>query len=383
MRGSVIKRGGRWSVVIDAGRDDEGRRIRKWHSGYRTRKDAERARIELLGRVDQGTYVVPSRTTLKGFLVDEWLPAKRATVKQTTHASYSMHVDKHIVPRIGQVPLTQLTPGQLNALYAELQSSGRRAGSGALSPTTVRRIHATIHKALADAVRWGRLARNPADQSDPPKAAQPEMAVWTRAQLRSFLTSARDDRLYAAWLLMATTGMRRGEVLGLRWSDVDFDAGALSIRQIRTVANYVVITTTPKTDRGTRTIAVDPVTSAGLRGYRALQSKERLAAGPAYAAQRDGLVFTNKDGSPIHPERLTASFRQAARSAGMPPIRLHDVRHSYVTALLAEGVPLKVVSQRVGHSSPVVTMTIYQHVTAGDDRSAADTGARVILGDTL
>ena len=138
MKGTVIKRGTSWSVVIDLGRDETGRRVRKWHSGYRTKKDAERARIELLSRLDQGTYVPPSKMSIGAFLVQEWLPAKRATMKETTFASYEMHVTKHIVPRIGGVPLLSVSAGHLNAFYADLLANGRRNGAGGLSPATVR-----------------------------------------------------------------------------------------------------------------------------------------------------------------------------------------------------------------------------------------------------
>jgi integrase len=379
MRGTVLKRGNTWSVVLDVGRGTDGRRIRKWHSGFRTKREAERARVELLSRLDHGAYVSPSKVTVAQFLVDEWLPAKQATVKETTHASYEMHVVKHIVPRLGGLPLLTLGPPQLNALYADLLADGRRNGTGGLSPTSVRRIHATLHKALSDAVRWGRLPRNPADQSDPPRPATREMSIWSPAQLKSFLESVRSDRLFAAWLLAATTGMRRGEVLGLRWSDVDLDAGTVTVRQIRTVARYEVLTLTPKTDRAQRSIAVDPATVAALRAHRVAQFEERLALGDAYN-ESGGLVFTHEDGAPIHPERFTGWFRQLCGRSGLPPIRLHDVRHSYVTALLASGIPLKVVSQRVGHASPLVTMTIYQHVLPGDDRAAAAAGTRAILG---
>ena len=199
-------------------------------------------------------------------------------------------------------------------------------------------------------------------------------------QLRTFIDSVRADRLFAAWLLATTTGMRRGELLGLRWRDVDLDAETASIRQIRTIARYEVLTLTPKTDKGSRTIALDPQTVVVLRSYRVAQMEERLLLGPGYRDSGD-LVFTREDGSLIHPERFSASFRQHCARSGLPVIRLHDVRHSYVTALLSEGVPLKVVSQRVGHASPMVTMTIYQHVLPGDDRVAAAIGARAILGD--
>lgn len=207
------------------------------------------------------------------------------------------------------------------------------------------------------------------------------MSVWTPEQLCTFLDSVRTDRLFAAWLMAAMTGMRRGELLRLKWSDLDLEAGTVSVRQIRTVARYRVVTFTPKTEKGRRTIALDPHTVAALRSYRVAQKEERILLGPDYA-NCDDLVFTKPNGSAIHAERFSAWFTQRCRKSGLPRVRLHDVRHSYVTALLADGVPLKVVSQRVGHASPMVTMTIYQHVLPGDDRAAAALGARAILGDT-
>jgi integrase len=380
MNGSVIKRGTSWSVVLDLGRDGTGKRLRKWHSGYRSRKEAEHARVELLSTLAKGTYVAPSKVTLGSYLTDHWLPAKRSTVKTTTLASYQQHVDKHIVPRIGGIQLVNLGAAQLNALYAELLEAGKRDGSGGLSPTTVRRIHSTLHKALADGVRWGLIARNPADSADPPRAAKTEMAILEPAQLRGFIDAVREDRLFAAWVLAATTGMRRGEILGLRWVDLDSNAKLLHVRQIRTVVNYQAVTLTPKTDKGARTISLDPQTVAALRAHRVRQMEERLMCGATYEDEVD-YVFRREDGSPIHPERLSSWFKQHCARAGLPPVRFHDIRHSYVTALLKQGVPLKVVSERVGHASPMVTLAIYQHVLPGDDRAAAELGAQVILGD--
>lgn len=382
MKGTVIKRGESWSVVLDLGRDAAGRRQRKWHSGFRTKRDAEQARIRLLGDIDKGTYSAPNKISLSSFLVDEWLPAKKATLKPTTLASYDMHVRCHLIPRLGSLKLSEITPPKLNLFYAELLTDGRRNGKGGLSHTTVHLIHATVHKALSDAVRWGRIARNPADQADPPRPKSPEMTIWTPAQLRKFLSNVYEDRLYALWLLAATTGMRRGELLGLRWRDVDLDSTSIHVRQAITVARYEIVTGTPKTDTGARAIAIDSGTADALRSHATTQMKERELLGGEPVGP-DSLVFTLPDGKPIHPEQLSRWFARQARSSGLPPIRLHDVRHSYVSALLAGGVPVKVVSQRVGHSSPMVTLSIYQHVLPSDDRNAASTGARFIFGDEV
>jgi integrase len=184
------------------------------------------------------------------------------------------------------------------------------------------------------------------------------MQVWSPEQLRVFLDHVRDDRLYAAWLLLATTGMRRGEVAGLRWVDVDLDAGRVSPRRPRVVVNHEVLVSEPKTAKGRRSIALDPATVAALRDHRRWQLEERLAVGPRW--EDSGLVFTWPDGRPLHPERFSRWFEQHARAAGLPKIRLHDVRHSYANI--------------------AITMDTYSHVLPGLDEQAAGTVAQLILG---
>ena len=201
--------------------------------------------------------------------------------------------------------------------------------------------------------------------------------MWSPAQLRAFLDHVRGDRLDAAWLLAARTGMRRGGILGLRWSDLDLDApggGAASANSGGLPGAGVGA----KDGQGAPLAALDPVTVAALRAHRARQAEDKLAVGGRYRASE--LVFTRPDGTAVHPERFSDWFRQRVRAAGLPRIRLHDVRHSYATAALAVGVPAKVVSERLGHANIAITMDTYSHVLPGLDEQAAGQVARVILG---
>ncbi|MGH8985359.1 MAG: tyrosine-type recombinase/integrase [Acidimicrobiia bacterium] len=380
MRGSVIKRGDSWSVVIDAGRGADGKRIRKWHSGFATRKEAERARTEILSRVDRGTYVEPSRQVLGEFLVQEWLPAIQARIRPSTWDSYARNLRLHVVPALGSERLQSITPARLNRFYAELLEEGRKNGPGGLAPKTVRYVHGILRKALADAVRWNRVQRNAADLADPPKvsAAGREMQTWNAEELRTFLEHIAAERLYAAFLLAATAGMRRGELLGLRWRDVDLDAARLSVRQSIVSVAYDVKLSPPKTPRSRRSIALDQRTVAALRAWRKVQLEDRMLLGDDY--ESSGLVFTREDGRFVHPDRLTQLFDKYVESSGLRRIRLHDLRHTHATLALAAGVHPKVVSERLGHATVAFTLDVYSHSVPALQEEAADRVAALVFG---
>ncbi|MFN2557989.1 MAG: site-specific integrase [Nitriliruptorales bacterium] len=217
------------------------------------------------------------------------------------------------------------------------------------------------------------MIRNVAEHANPPKVARPEVNTWTAVQVRRFLAHVEDSRWYPMWLLYFTTGMRRGEVLGLRWDDVDLDAGKVAIRHVLTRVDGKTISTEPKTSKGRRTIALDAASVAALRGWRQRQLEERLAAGPAW--QNTDLVFTWPDGSFVGPNLPTKWIRELADDIGLPRIRLHDARHSFATLALESGVDVKIVSERLGHANTAITRDVYQHVTPAMDQAAADTVA--------
>lgn len=382
MKDGLVQRGNGWSYVVRVADPATGKTKPKWVGGYKTRKEAREARDQARAKLGDGSYVEPSKLTVAEFLRDRWLPAIEATGKRsTTLRNYRMHVERHIVPRIGGMRLQAVTGDVLNQLYAVLLKDGRHDGQGGLSPATVRRVHALMSKSLGDAERWSLVPLNAAKRADPPKQAQPgaiEMATWTAPQVRRFLESVADHELYPLFLVYATTGMRRGEALGLRWSDVDLDAGRAAVRQTLVVVGHEVQVSQPKTKRGRRSVALDAATVAALRAHRKRQAEQRLAWGPGWAGK--DLVFTREDGEWLHPERISKTFTRLTRAAELPEIRLHDLRHTYATLALEAGVHPKVVSERLGHSTISFTLDVYSHSVPALEEEAAETVARLVLG---
>lgn len=372
---------GTWWFVVDLAPTGDGKRRQVKRRGFPTKKSAQAALDELRHDNRHGTYVPPARQTLGEYLVNDWLPAIRTTIDRDTLSSYERNVRLHIVPTLGGMRLQAVDGPVLNKLYASLLASGRKDGQpGGLSARSVRYLHTILHRAFRDAVKWRRLSINPADAADPPSASAakaPEMKVWTKDQLRRFLLLMEGDRYHAAFLFLATTGGRRGEALGLRWSDVDLDAGLVSIRQTLTDSGFKHRTKTGKP----RLIELDARTVAALRSTRASQAKERLLIGAAY--EDHNLVFCLPDGRPYVPKHFAREFiRRLERKPfcdELPRIRMHDLRHTWATLALIAGIDVKIVSERLGHSSPMITWSIYQHVVQGMQTDAAERVAALIF----
>jgi len=363
VRGSVRKRGDTWTWYLWVPDPIIGTPRQRTKGGFRTKKACQDALSDALADLRKGTFVEPSRRTVASFLTDEWLPAVAAEGRRPgTVANYRIHVTAHVLPALGGIELQQLSPAHLNGFYRALLSQGRRDGRP-MAPKTVRNVHNLLHRALQDALRWGLVTRNAASAANPPAGKSPERAVWTPDQLRAFIAHVRQDRLYAAWMLFATTGMRRSEIAGLRVADVDLDAARVNPRLPRVLVDHVAVVSEPKTRAGRRTLALDPATVAALRDHLVLQAAERELLGASYADS--GLLCTWPNGRPIHPARFSDWFQQHATAAGLPRITLHGLRHSYATAALKAGVPVKVMSERLGHATVAITPG---HLLARDPR---------------
>lgn len=380
MRGSITKKRGKWWLVLDLGPDPEsGRRRRPWHGPFDTKRAAELAQGETTDRRGKGSYVAPSKLTVDEYLAD-WLPGQASHLRPSTFSLYRTVSASYLSPTMGAEPIQGLTPKSVGKVYAGLLAKGGRGGKP-LAPKTVRHAHIVLRRALADAVEEGIVTRNVAALAKVPAARRRDMQTWTGSQVAAFLDAAREGepRLAAAFTLAATTGMRRGEVLGLRWSDLDLDAARAQIVRALVIVDNRPTLSEPKTERGRRSVPLPPETVAVLRAHKVRQAEERLALGLG-AAPADGLVFAREDGSPLHPERLIDAFARVTKTAKLPPIRFHDLRHSFATLALAAGIAPKVVQEILGHASITITLDLYSHVVPGMDEAATSKVAALIFG---
>ncbi|TFV66916.1 UNVERIFIED_ORG: site-specific integrase [Bacillus sp. AZ43] len=383
----MTKAGPRFLIKFTAQRPDGTKRV-VLKRGFKTRKDAAAALRAEVRKTEVGEWVAPSKQRLDAYLA-EWIQGQR--LSPATLASYRKNIRLHIDPYLGGQPIARLTGPAVDAWMRRLEESGRADGQGGLSARTVRYVYTILRSALGDAVKQGRLSVNPTDRSTPPspsEARPPEMQAWTAAELGRFLGWAEvyDRDLAMGWRLLAATGMRRGEALALHWRDVDLDAGRLAVRRsigvVKTKgAGERLVEGPTKTGRA-RVVDLDAGTVAALRTYRAARGLLGLDL-----VRDSALVLSNLDGTHRHPERFSRRFTgqvvQARKALGeerLPVIRLHDLRHTHATLLLADGVPVKVVSERLGHASATITLTVYQHVHPGMGRQAADRFAALLEG---
>ena len=373
MRGHITKRGkDSYTIVLNLGRDPStGKRKQQWVSVKGTKKDTEKRLSELLSHIDNGSYIKPYKTTLAEFL-DRWLKDYAyANLAPRTAEGYETIIRQHLIPKLGSIPLIRIKPEHIQKYYSETLANGRCDGKGALSSLTVRHHHMTLHNALKCAVKWGLLVRNPADAIDAPRTTHTEMKVMSEDDLNMFLEVAKPTPYYSLFYLALFTGMRRSELLGLRWSDVDLLLCQLSVtRAMHRLRNGDIVFRPPKTAKGRRIVSLSPSTALVLREHREGQETIRLLQG--LRLRDNDLVFSREDGSPLVPNAVTSAWIRLVRRAGLEGIRLHDARHTHASLMLKQGVHPKIVQERLGHSTIAITLDTYSHVAPGLQEAAAN-----------
>jgi integrase len=362
---------GSWEIKFDLGRDPvTGKRITKYVTFRGTKRKAQEELTRLLSQRNEGTYVDPTRMTVAEYL-RHWLEADiDRRVATRTAARQRGIVEKNIIPKLGHVPFRKLTAAHIEAFEAEQQREGwvkshakitgettPKKEKRGLSAQTVLHIHRTLSQALDHAVRLGVLFKNPARQVKPPRPPSREIQILDKTEIKAVIEAAKPLCLYVPVLVAVTTGVRRGELLALRWSDIDLKGSTLTVNQSleRIRGNYVF--KAPKTKKSRRTISLPNKTVKALREHYTTQLEQRLRLG--LGRDPRGLVFARADGQPMDADTLSKTFRELVRSAKVTPITLHGLRHTHISHLLMDGVHVKVVSERAGHANVTTTLNVY------------------------
>lgn len=367
--GTIRKRDGRFQAIIRYVDPNTGSRRQRAQT-FDSRTDGQSWISTELSRIETEGPATGNRQTLADFL-RLWLQCRDVTdLSPATQAWYRSAIERHIIPALGRHRLDRLTAAHIDAFLSTKRASGRLDGSSGLSRSSTRRLYVTLSKSLGYAHRMAVIGRNPMDRVDDPGAPQhdPTSKVWTMEQIGLFLNVTSTDRLHALWWLAAWTGMRRGELLGLEWSDVDLDAGLISIRRAWVQVDGIPMESTPKTSHGRRAVELDDRTVSVLRKHRTAQVQERLRAGSMW--EDTDRLFVWEDGRPLRPDWTSRRFGQLLRTTDLPVITIHALRHSHATALLRAGVHPKVVQERLGHHSAAFTLDVYSHVSMNMQRDA-------------
>lgn len=365
--------------MVDLGRDQMGKRIRRFSNVKGTRRDAERELSAVIHAIDSGTYTDPSRELVGAFL-DRWLrDGASVSVAPRTYERYQEAVAKHIGPALGSLRLTALRPAHIVAAEKDWQERGRCHGGGGLSASTVRHHHAVLRKALQTAVRWQLIAVNPAIAVTPPRAIRREMLALDVDQASKFLDALGGTEFEVPLLTALYTGLRLSELRGLRWRDADLTTGHLRIQQtLQRRADGRLTAHETKTHRSRRSVAIPSTVVEALRALRPRQAEARLLAGAAW--EEGDFVFADGLGRPLNESRLRGAFHRTLSEAGLPQLRLHDLRHSMASLMLSAGEHPKIVSERLGHSSVGITLDLYSHVLPGLGEAAAERMVATLTG---
>ena len=371
-RGHVTKKSKvSWTIVYELPPDPvTGKRRQKSEAVRGTKKHAEKVLAKRMTAIDNHTYTEPHAMTVGEFL-ERWLKDyAESNLRESTYRSYRANIENHILPMIGGVQLKRLRPAHIQDLLREKLENGNMKEGGGLSRRSVQYLHSILRRALNHAVKWQLLPHNPCSAVEAPTPKTQEMQYWTQEQAQQFLNQVRNYRLYALYRLAITTGMRRGEMLGLTWENIDFDQQQVRVRYtLQSLLKGEWKLSPPKTEASIRTIAIGEDDVQILRTHRRQQAEERLLLGPEY--EDNGLVFPTSIGTPMRPRNLYRHFKREAEKAGLPEIRFHDLRHTHATMLLLLGEHPKVVQERLGHTKIETTLNTYSHVLPNMQAKAA------------
>lgn len=374
MRGSIkedkrSKTPNTWILKVDLERGPNGERRQRKQRFRGTKKQGDEALNKLMQEVHQGTYVAPAKLTVRQYLTDWLADYVKPARGPKTYETYSDILRLYVYPTVGGVTLALLTPLRLQKLYGHLLESGGR-NQTPLSPSTVRAVHRTLHKAFKQAIKVRLLASNPTEGTEPPAQERKKMNAYGAEDARQLLKKARRSNLYPAILLAVYGGLRRGEVLALRWDDVNLDTGMVQIEQSLEETRHLGLRL-KETKSGMGRVVVLPASALPeLRRYKEAQDSRRAALGDRW--QESGLVFPNDDGTARTCAGLSRGFCRFIRGSGLKPLRFHDLRHTHATLLLEEGVHPKIVQERLGHASIKMTLDTYSHVLPHMQDKAAE-----------
>jgi len=369
MRGHIKKRGkNSWSIVIDRGRDSEGKRRQTWITVQGKKGEAEDRLSEELAKLQAGTFVEPSNQTLEIYL-ESWLKHLDTQGKALrTLVDYRHSCRRHLIPKLGHIPLQKLTTQTVEDYYADRLEKGCLQHEGGLSRRTVVGHHKVLRQALGRAVRLRLISRNPCDDATPPSPVAANAKALEESEMTAVLSAAKGTRLYMPIYLALSTGLRKGEILALKWKDIDGDHLTVN-GTVEQAAGHLAIKT-PKTKRSRRTMTLPSRAVQELRSHRAAQNQERLLLGTHY--QANDLVFPKVDGQIWPPKSFDGQHARAIRNAGIGRVRFHWYRHTHASQLLRMGENVKVVSERLGHASIMTTLDTYGHLLKGMQEGAAE-----------
>jgi integrase len=332
----------------------------------------------LLHQLDNGTFIKPGKTTLGEYL-QRWVKDYcEANLAPRTVEGYESIVRCHLIPALGNIPLTQLKPAHLQCYYSEKLSGGRYDGKGALTQTSVLHHHTCLHRALKMALRWGLISRNPADAVTPPRPLHTEMHTMTEDDIHIFLETAKQTPYHVLFYEALFTGMRRSELLALRWCDVDLLLCQAHVtRTLHQLRTGEIVIRAPKSAKGRRLVSLSPSATLLLQKHKDKQAAQRVVLG--IPVEEDDLVFSTPEGKPLRPNTITRAWSILAARCGIKDIRFHDARHTHASLMLKQGVHPKIVQERLGHATISVTLDTYSHVAPGLQEAAAAGFDKMVL----